>query len=294
MNETKARLSDYLYTYEDMLNPNYHNLKDFILINNMINVINEPTRQQVILDPIIITEDLPFFDAGTIGLPNNISDHKATYINFPFHYNTDCAYNRLVWLYKKANFALLKENISNYDWNCLREGTLDEACGKFNNVFLTFARSCIPAKNVLIRPDDKPWYDSEIRKMFRKRDRLRRKFNITGNQNILNRYKFLRNKVNNLKSHAKEHFYNNLELSISDFHSNDKKQFLKVVCHFVKSNITSSSIPPLNSFSVTGQNDYCFSSEEKADLLNKYFTYISTVNDENVDLPAFEYKCENR
>ena len=102
---------------------------------------------------------------------------------------------------------------------------------------------------------------------------------MTGNQNILNRYKFLRNKVNNLKSHAKEHFYNNLELSISDFHSNDKKQFWKVVRHFVKSNIkcTSSSIPPLNSFSVTGQNDYCFSSEEKADLLNKYFTSISTV-----------------
>ena len=49
---------------------------------------------------------------------------------------------------------------------------------------------------------------------------------MTGNQNILNRYKFLRNKVNNLKSHAKEHFYNNLELSISDFHSNDKKQLM--------------------------------------------------------------------
>ena len=148
---------------------------------------------------------------------------------------------------------------------------------------LSFVRSCIPAKNVLIRPDDKPWYDSEIRKMSRKRDRLRRKFSLTGNQNVLNRYNFLRNKVNNLKSHAKAHFYNNLELSISDFHSNDKKQFWKVVRHFVKSNITSSSIPPLNSFSVTGQNDYCFSSEEKADLLNKYFTSISTVNDENID-----------
>ena len=265
-----------------------------ILINNMKNVINEPTRQQAILDPIIITEDLPFLDAGTIGVPNNISDHKATYLNLPFHYSTNYSYNRQVWLYKKANFALLKENISNYNWDCLREGTLDEACDKFNNVFLNFARSCIPSKNVLIRPDDKPWYDSEIRKMSRKRDRLRRKYNITGNQNILNRYKFLRNKVNNLKRHAKELFYNNLELSISDFHKNDKKQFWKVIRHFVKSNTSSSSIPPLNSFSVTGQNNFCFSSEEKADLLNRYFTSISTVNDENINLPVFEYKCDNR
>ena len=85
-----------------------------------------------------------------------------------------------------------------------------------------------------------------------------------------------------------------MELSFSDFHSNDKEQFWKVVRHFVKSNSTSSSLPPLNSFSVTGQNDFCFSSEEKVDLLNRYFTSISIVNDDNVDLPAFEYKCQNR
>ena len=108
------------------------------------------------------------------------------------------------------------------------------------------------------------------------------------------RYKCLRNKVNNLKKNTKVRFYNNLELSISDFHSNDKKQFWKIVRHFVKSNNNSSSIPPLNSFSVTGQNNYCFSLEEKADLLNRYFTSISTVNDDNATLPAFEYKCQNR
>ena len=108
------------------------------------------------------------------------------------------------------------------------------------------------------------------------------------------RYKFFRNKVNNLKRHAKEQFYNNLEFSISDFHSNDRKQFWKVVRHFVKGNSSSSSIPPLNSYPVTGQNDFCFSIEDKTELLNKYFTSISIVNDENATLPAFEYKCQNR
>ena len=93
---------------------------------------------------------------------------------------------------------------------------------------------------------------------------------------------------------AKEQFYNNLELSFSDFHSNDKKLFWKIVRHFVKNISTSSSLPPLNSFSVTGQNDFYFSSEERAHLRNRYFTSISTVNDDNVTLPAFEYKCQNR
>ena len=70
---------------EDLLNPNYHNLKDLILVNSMKNVITEPTRQHAILDPIIIPEDFPFLDSGTIGVPDHISDHKATYINLPFH-----------------------------------------------------------------------------------------------------------------------------------------------------------------------------------------------------------------
>ena len=34
------------------------------------------------------------------------------------------------------------------------------------------------------RPDDKPWYDSEIRRVSRKRDRLKRKFNKTCIQSV--------------------------------------------------------------------------------------------------------------
>ena len=75
----------------------------------MSNVINEPTRQQALLDPIIIPEDLPFLDSGTIAVPANISDHKATYITLPFQYDTEGVFNRLIFLYKRANFTLLKQ-----------------------------------------------------------------------------------------------------------------------------------------------------------------------------------------
>ena len=142
--------------------------------------------------------------------------------------------------------------------------------------------------------------------MSRKRDRQKRKFNKLGNPNTLARYKIFRNKVNNLKRHAKEQFYNILELSISDFYSNDKKNKKKkkkiiiiiikkkmVIATFLKADVLL-QFHSLNSFPVTGQNEFCFSSEDKAELLNKHFTSISTVNDENVALPAFEYKYQNR
>lgn len=99
-------------------------------------------------------------------------------------------------------------------------------------------------------------------------------------------------KVNNLKRQAEEQFYNNLEIAISDFQVKDKNNFGRLSDNRkVKGNSSSSSVPPLKSFPVNDQNDFCFSSEEKAELLNVYFTCISTVNDENVSLPALEFEC---
>ena len=49
----------------------------------------------------------------------------------------------------------------------LREGTLNEAYSKFNDTFLDFVNSCVPSKKCSFRPDDKPWYDSEIRRVSR-------------------------------------------------------------------------------------------------------------------------------
>ena len=50
----------------------------------MINVINNPTRQNVILDPILIPNDMEVSDSGIITLPQEISDHSATYVSIPF------------------------------------------------------------------------------------------------------------------------------------------------------------------------------------------------------------------
>ena len=41
----------------------------------------------------------------------------------------------------------------------------------FTNVFTDFAKFCIPNKTIVVREDDKPWYDFEIRRNSRKRDR---------------------------------------------------------------------------------------------------------------------------
>ena len=50
----------------------------------MINVIKSPTRQNALLDPILIPVDMEVSESGTIALPQEITDHSATYVSIPF------------------------------------------------------------------------------------------------------------------------------------------------------------------------------------------------------------------
>ena len=169
-----------------------------MLINSLQNVITNPTRQDAILDPMVILDDIHYLDVGILSIPDNISDHKATYVILPFQYNLQGSFTRIVWLYKKANFDLLKEKLSNYNWSILHEGSLDDACRKFTDIFLDMVKLCIPSNLVVVRPNDKPWYDSEIY-FTSKRDKLKRKLLNTTSLHLREQYRKLRNKVNNLK-----------------------------------------------------------------------------------------------
>ena len=81
------------------------------------------------------------------------------------------------------NYELFNKKKSEFDWLCLQEGTVIEASKLFTNVFIEFAKLCIPNKTIVVREDDKPWYDSEKRRNSRKRDRLKKTALKTGNPN---------------------------------------------------------------------------------------------------------------
>ena len=146
-------------------------------------------------------------------------------ILLPYHYDVQSSFERKVWLYKRANFDLLSQYIDLFDWTCLLSGTVNDACNLFTNKLLEFVEKCIPSKVILVRNDDKPWYDSEIRKYSRIRDRLQTKASKSKNQNDWSKYKRTRNNVNNLKKHAMELFNNNLENILLEKSSNNKRDY---------------------------------------------------------------------
>ena len=104
----------------------------------------------------------------------------------------------------------------------------------------------------------------------------------TSRQSDWAKYKDLRNKVNNLKRHAKESFDNNLELSLLTQFNNNKKEFWKIVKHFVNMKDTVSTIPPLCTLN-ENTPVWHVTDEEKAETLNSYFASVSSLDDSQAE-----------
>ena len=71
---------------EDQLNTRTRKFRDILLLNNMSNVIDTPTRvsntSRTLIDPIAITNNIQCLHASTVETDKEISDHYGTCIYF--------------------------------------------------------------------------------------------------------------------------------------------------------------------------------------------------------------------
>ena len=79
--------------------------------------------------------------------------------------------------------------ISTQDWNFINSLSVDEACDTFTTKIFDFCHAYIPRKEETIRPNDKPWFDSQPRTLSRRRDRQKVKAIKSKNENDRTKYK---------------------------------------------------------------------------------------------------------
>ena len=96
-----------------------------------------------------------------------------------------------------------------------------------------------------------------------------------------------------MKRAAKENFEKNLDNIILENASNPKT-YWKLMKMLIKSNKGSNNIPPLQNINNDPDfTDTVYDDLDKCNLLNKYFSLISSVDDRNTDLPDFPSRTNN-
>ena len=125
---------------DDLLNPNCQHLKNCMLLNNLSNVITEPTRitntSATLIDPIIISDSIKSLNEGTMNVPPEISDHKSTFMFFPFAVILTAAVKRKVWNYKRGDFEKLNNKILNTNWDFINSIPINNASTQFTDLIL--------------------------------------------------------------------------------------------------------------------------------------------------------------
>lgn len=284
----------------DLLVRENNRLLDTMNLFNLTNVIKKATRvtdqRRSLLDPILISDTLSYSFSDVFDVPRSISDHDAAVVYLLCPHKESVAFKRHIWLYDKTNKEKFSADLQALDWNALLpDGTdVDQMTDIFTETFLAVAGRSIPTREVTIRRNDKSWFNNELRREIRKRDRLRKRALKSKTDDDILKYKRQRNRVNNLKKSAKEKFESNLDNFILE-NVNNPKAYWKIMKMLIKSNKGSNSIPPLqNIINDQDLNDIAYADDEKCALLNKYFCSITKLDEENHQVPEFQNRTNHK
>ncbi|PJE78081.1 hypothetical protein CI610_02987 [invertebrate metagenome] len=280
----------------DFLKPIRGDLCDILSNYNLTNVITEPTRQtdtsSTLLDPIIVSDTVNVVFSDVIEIERTISDHDAVFaiINIPVkikHY-----FKRKVWLYDQTDIDKLKVMINSIPWldRFANLSHVNEMCNFFTEKFLDAVDKCIPSKEIVVRDSDKPWMNGIVRRNMRKRDRLKKIMFNNRTESNKNKYKYMRNRVNNMIKRAKEIFYDNIN-TVIDKSTNSPKTYWKLLGNILKSKKNPDISPLLDSTT----NEIIYDNDRKCELLNNYFSSVCTLPENDIDkpLPAFERRTDS-
>ncbi|XP_021364976.1 uncharacterized protein LOC110457857 [Mizuhopecten yessoensis] len=208
---------------------NNHRLVDIMNSFHLTNVIDKPTRtgrtRASLLDPILLSDMCLYVLADTIDVDRNISDHDATLVNLTIDTGLVRKYKRKIICYDEANYQQFNNLLNSTDWTDFfsRTRSANDMCDLFTEHFLNLADQCIPTKTITIRPTDKPWFNSELRREIRKRVRYLKIFKNNRTDNNHDRFRRQRNHVNNLKKRTKELFYANINRLLDSFTDSNPK-----------------------------------------------------------------------
>ena len=160
-------------------------LSDFMMLNYMEQLINEPTHlpdnSSTCIDLILTDQPDAFVDSGVIASLDDHCKHQIIYGKLNF--NTPCPppYKRTIWEYKKADIQAIELSFQLIDWNILFQNlSADDTATKFTKTLTDIMAKYIPHKTVLVNDKDAPWITPEIKTAIKRNQRVYRKWKNRG------------------------------------------------------------------------------------------------------------------
>ena len=171
--------------------------------NNLVQVVDKPTRKDAILDKIL-TNISDYYLTPEISVPIGTSDHDTVIWTSK---STSSSHSneqrkRVVRPMAESSIRDFGQWIQNHDWpDVYAETTTIAKCDAFYRTLNDALNMYIPCKTVRLHNEDKPWMTNYIKDLIQKRQKVFHK------EHRSCRWKRLRNKVKHAIIKAKKDYY---------------------------------------------------------------------------------------
>ena len=215
------------------------------------------------------------------------SDHYAISCNINIKPKRIKIKKRKLYNFKKANWQELNDELRHIDWNSLLGySDITTAWLRFKSTLLNTCDKHIPKISISSK-GNAPWFDSEVFKLCKKKDCLRKLYKQTNNNTYHEKYKDCRRSVKKLIKHKmRSNFDDDLNPSC----------ITKKFWSYVKSSSNSSRLPETMHVNGKFRNDPV----DQANLFNEHFyRQFSQSSNYNVDVdfrndPFSDFKIDHR
>jgi len=127
-------------------------LKAFCDYHGLFQLVKEPTRNDYLLD-LAITDVIK---SKASVLPQ-IADHRGIMTRLPLPEVLESQQSRVVWILKKANWGAITEELKNFEWSGLDQGSAEDALNHFLEVLWQTLLKHIPRKTATAKRSSHPW-----------------------------------------------------------------------------------------------------------------------------------------
>ena len=246
----------------------------------MLDIAHDHFLNQLVLEPTQYgpssanTLDLLFASkpdlVSDINVSAGISDHHLVSARLNRNVHTSNQACRKVFNFNKGNQDSFCNDMKRFTdhfvtLNRSNNQTVEQNWSNFRDTILLTAEQHFPSKTIKPRPNCNPWFNRNLRRLSRKKQRLFRAAKLSNSPSAWSKYKALRKKTTYEINKTRNEYV--ASLLDEHQHSNPKK-FWK----YIKSKKQDCvSIPPLKVNNVT-----ITESKAKADALNSYFGSVFT------------------
>jgi hypothetical protein len=259
-------------------------LLEFAEVNNLSMHISQPTRitdrSSTLLDQCI--SNFPrYIKSSFVQAPVSGNDHCTVCIQCKFNMKPQKAYSRLMWNFKNADFATFRTTLSETDWSdCSDDNDVNHNAEAWTTKFLNIAKMIIPNKMATIRVSDKSWYNGYLRRLNRRKQKLFKQAKQINSQLSWNKFNQARSLYHYEISQAKNEYENGKYNHLVQAGTQNSKKWWTLLKQIYKNNDIEDTIPPLHYNNETITDD-----KEKADAFNIFFLSVTSLNDNNSELP---------